>query len=89
MSIFAAERPDPRMTEDPLAQYPHPRLIFFGFLNQPFVYKAITEMGVLATAKALGFNGVEFTDRGDEGRWFFDISGQQIPKCDVHKRLCV
>lgn len=38
-------------------------------------------------AAAAGFKGVEFMSKGS-GSWFYDVSGPQLPQCDVFKRLC-
>lgn len=85
ISVFPMETAGDRRNEQ-FTKYP--RLILFGYINKPFVYKAITEWKLLENAKQVGFRAIEFADKGPDGRWFFDISGAQLPNCDVNKRLC-
>lgn len=67
----------------------YPRLWLFGYMNKPFVYRAITEWQFLAKAKERGFQSIEFFDKGPDGIWLFDISGSSIPACDIPKRICM
>jgi len=86
MSVMAQEKPI-AAGGDAFKQWP--RLVFFGWQGQSLVYTAVTDGNVLAQAKAAGFKGVEFFDKGRNGRWFFDVSGPDLPRCDVMKRLCL
>ncbi len=51
-----------------------PRLIIFTYLSKAAVYKLITDAKVLDEAKAAGFKMVRFTDKGNDGQWFFDLT---------------
>lgn len=64
-------------------------LIIFGPLSKARVYQSITRLDVLAKAKEAGFKTVDFIDRGNDGRWTYDLTGPSIPKCDIRNRLCL
>lgn len=76
----------PAGTVDQFNQYP--RLIIFGHINNPLIYQLITDGQVLTGAKSAGFKMVQFFSKSGSGGWWYDLSGPEIPKCDVNKRLC-
>jgi hypothetical protein len=71
----------------------YPRLIIFGVLNRPLVFQMAGEGEVLKNAKALGFNMVEFAGRsafgGFDGRYFFELTGSELPAYDSSRRVCL
>ena len=86
MEVVSEEKVDPRIAGyDAFPQYP--KLFFFGYINAPFVYQAITKASMLSNAKALGFKGLQFMSKGT-GAWFFDISAA-ISRCDTRHELCI
>ncbi len=86
MEVVSEEKVDPRIAGyDAFPQYP--KLFFFGYINAPFVYQAITKASMLSDAKALGLEGLQFMSKGT-GAWFFDISGA-ISRCDTQHELCI
>jgi hypothetical protein len=71
-------------------KWKYPRLMFFGYLNAPAVYQLITNGKVLENAKEKGFLTIDFFSKSsDEGHWYYDLSGQTIPRCDINHRLCI
>ena len=85
--VMAPETPNSKDKAEKLRRYP--QLIVFGPLNNPFVYKLITETEILKDAKAVGFNMVQFYSKYGGGGWWWDISGIALPQCDINKRLCI
>jgi hypothetical protein len=69
---------------------PSPTLMFFGYFTKDFVTRALTNGAVLQRAKELGFNSVDFFDRGPDGHYQFVLSkSAPLPKCAAYQRLCL
>lgn len=63
-------------------------LMIYGWMTKALVYQLITDGKILDNGKSAGFTKIDFVDRGDDGRWTFDLSGDAIPRCDVRNRVC-
>lgn len=64
----------------------YPKLIVWTYLSRAAVFQLITEAKVLDGAREVGFKMVDFTDKGHEGHWIYDLT--EDSNCDVKKRLC-
>ena len=71
---------------DDLKKYP--RIIFVGPVDRSLVHDAIADWKIFASARDMGFASVEFTDRDRRVRWLFDLSGEQLPQCDISNSIC-
>ena len=85
VQVMWPERPGAAL--DPY-QKAFPRLILFGRLTDSLAFQILTEGDVLANAKAAGFAMVEIAIPGRGSRWY-DLTGADLPTCDIHKRLCL
>ena len=52
----------------------YPKLIVWTALDKATVYRLISEAKILDGARGTGFRMVQFTDKGDDGHWFFDLT---------------
>ena len=52
----------------------YPKLIVWSALDRDTVYRLISEAKILDGARGSGFRMVQFTDKGDDGHWFFDLT---------------
>jgi hypothetical protein len=52
----------------------YPKLIVWTVLDKATVYRLIDEAKVLEGARESGFRMVQFTDKGNDGHWFFDLT---------------
>lgn len=88
MSVWSWEkRPSNDVGADNLKLYP--RLVFWGHLNDSSVFQIMNQGGVLQAARQRGFIAVELVGKG-QGRWQFDIRGNNPRVCDkVWGTLCL
>ena len=64
----------------------YPKLIVWTALDKATVYKLISEAGILDGARGTGFKMVQFTDKGDDGHWFFDLTKPGIWPINLEAR---
>ena len=74
--LFVAETGDP-------GSGGYPKLIIWTALDKATVYKVISQSKVLDGARGAGFRMVQFTDKGDDGHWFFDLTKPGIAPINV------
>jgi len=68
----------------------YPKLIVWTDVNNSTIYKLISDARILDGARAVGFRTIQFTDRGEDGHWFFDLTRPGIDPRNVEfvdKRL--
>jgi hypothetical protein len=88
ISMDVSAQDKPYSVDSPINKYPFPHLVFFGYLSKAMVFQIAGEGQALKNAAALGFKGVHFFDKGNNGHWFYDVS-KGPPRCDVKYRLCL
>jgi hypothetical protein len=88
LEIYALER-EPRQWQSADDFKKYPRIVFIGPIDRPLVRRAITDWQILLRARDMGFASVEFADREREVRWLFDVSGEQLPSCDISSSICL
>jgi hypothetical protein len=89
MTVLALETKQPSDANMSPKETKLPRLAFFGCFGRPLVYRLMTEAPIMANAKKIGFRMIDLFDKCGDGHWFYDLSGPNLPKCDVHNRLCL
>ena len=61
----------------------YPKLVVWTALDEAKIYQLISEAKILDGARRAGFRTVQFTDKGSDGHWFFNLTKPGIAPIHV------
>lgn len=85
--VLPEEKLDPKSVIRDVPKH-FPKLSIMGYFNDATVYQLAGKAEILSNAAALGFKAVDFFSQAGNGRYFFEIIDEKVPRCDISKRVC-